>query len=88
MPIYSKTIYEITDSIYQKVKYDAKDFENREQTTLTKRHPNREELKALNEVAETLVTTAQTAQTAQFMRPLLRGKITQEKRNHQRPKQR
>ena len=47
----------LANSIYLKMKDDTKDFKNREHTTFNKIQPNKEDLQALNEIAEALVTT-------------------------------
>ena len=49
---------ELANSIYLKIKDDYKELKNRELTTFFyKIQPNKEDLQALNEIAEALVTT-------------------------------
>ena len=48
---------ELANSIYLKIKDDTKEFKNRENITFNKIQPNKEDLQALNEIAEALVTT-------------------------------
>ena len=47
---------ELANSIYLKIKDDTKEFKNREHTTFNKIQPNKEDLQALNEIAEALMT--------------------------------
>lgn len=48
---------ELTNSVYLKVNDDSKEFQNREHVTFNKIQPNKEDLQALNEITEALVTT-------------------------------
>ena len=82
---------ELANSIYLKIKDDTKEFKNRKHTTFNKIQPNKEDLQALNEIAEALMTIQPETDPTygksimQSMRLPLQGKTTPEIKANREP---